>query len=56
MEIQNSKNVQLFYIPNAKEAFDPDDAHGFGAFEENALSLADAEDSTLDLMEALDND
>ena len=54
--MQNPKKELLFYVPNARESFDPSEAHELGAFEETALSLSDAEESTLDLVEALEDE
>lgn len=46
----------LFYIPNFKEQLNPDEAEAMGAFEETAISEKDAEESTIDLMEVIEND
>ena len=48
--------TDYFYIPNFREQLDPDEAEAMGAFEETALTEKDAEESTLDLMEAIEND
>ncbi len=43
------KKENLFYIPGAKESFDAAAAEELGAFEETAISEAEAMESTLEL-------
>lgn len=37
-----------FFVPGFKETFDPEEAEEMGAFEETAISLADAEEASFD--------
>ena len=44
--ITNKK--EKFLVPGFKEAFDPKEAEEMGAFEEEAVSIEDAEEATYD--------